>query len=97
MPVRHYRALLESAGNGSWGVIFPELPGCVSHGDDADQAARTAAESLALHLEGLAEDGEPIPDAAPLDAPLPDWLAGEAPIACSVSLSRSSCRGGRGG
>jgi predicted RNase H-like HicB family nuclease len=64
MAVRHYRALLEPAGDGGWGVIFPEPPGCVSHGRDPDHAKRMAAEALALHLSAMADDGEPMPDPA---------------------------------
>lgn len=79
MAVRYYRALLSPAADGSWGVVFPELPGCTSHGDDADHAALMAGEALALHLEGLAEDGEEAPEPLSLQAPLPDWLDGDEP------------------
>jgi predicted RNase H-like HicB family nuclease len=79
MPLRHYRALLAPAADGSWGVVFPELPGCISHGDDADHAARMAAEALALHVGAMIEDGDAIPEPASLDAPLPDWLDGDEP------------------
>ncbi len=77
MATRYYRALLEEAEDGSWGVVFPELPGCVSHGHDADHATRMAAEALALHLEGMVEDGDAVPEPLSLLAPLPDWLEGE--------------------
>jgi predicted RNase H-like HicB family nuclease len=79
MALRHYRALLSPAEDGSWGAVFPELPGCTSHGDDADHAARMAGEALALHLASMAEDGEEAPDPLPLQAPLPDWLDGDEP------------------
>jgi predicted RNase H-like HicB family nuclease len=78
MSVRHYRAILRRKDDGSYGVVFPELPGCISGGDDADDAALKAAEARALHLGAMIEDGDPIPPPAPLDAPLPDWLSPEA-------------------
>jgi predicted RNase H-like HicB family nuclease len=88
MATVYYRALLEPAADGGYGVIFPELPGCTSGGDTADEAARNAAEGLAGHLGLLLEDGDPIPSPAPLDAPLPDWLdePGEPPAAGLVRL-----------
>lgn len=47
--------------NGAFGVAFPDFPGCVSHGEDLDDAKRMAQEALALHLRGMAEDDEKIP------------------------------------
>lgn len=73
MAIRHYRALLEQGADG-WGVIFPELPGCTSHGDDAEHAAAMAAEALAGHIAAMDEDGEPLPEPAAPDAPLPEWV-----------------------
>lgn len=74
MPTVYHRALLEPAADGGYGVIFPEVPGCTSGGDTADVAARNATEALTAHLGLLLEDGDTLPDSAPLDAPVPDWL-----------------------
>lgn len=46
---------------GNYGVVFPDLPGCVSAGDDIAQAEAMAQEALQLHLEGMVEDGDPLP------------------------------------
>lgn len=62
MTTKTYVAYLEPASDG-YGVSFPDLPGCVSHGRDLDDAAAQAKDALSLHLEGMAEDGEKIPDA----------------------------------
>lgn len=75
LPLRHDRNLLEPGRKGGYGVIFPEVDGCVSAGDTADAAASNAREALASHLGLLLADGDLIPDPAPLDAPLPDHLA----------------------
>jgi len=58
-------------------VFFPDLDGCTSGGDTLQEAARNAAEALALHLEGMAEEGYPIPEPSELDA-LPPPESGEA-------------------
>lgn len=47
--------------NGIYGVSFPDFPGCTTGAHDLDTAVRKAAEVLAFHAEGLAEDG-PLPD-----------------------------------
>jgi predicted RNase H-like HicB family nuclease len=38
------------------------VPGCVATGDTLEEAEREMRAAIALHLEGLAEDGEPIPE-----------------------------------
>lgn len=79
MALRFYPALIEQAeGDGpddGYGVIFPDLPGCISSGETVQGAATSAAEALSLHVEGMVEDGLAIPPPGSPDAPLPDWLA----------------------
>jgi predicted RNase H-like HicB family nuclease len=43
--------------NGTYGVSFPDFPGCTTVADSLDAAVARAAEVLAFHVEGLAEDG----------------------------------------
>jgi predicted RNase H-like HicB family nuclease len=75
--MRYYPALVESgAPDAGYDVVFPDLPGCTSAGDTVEQAVANAAEALLFHMEGMVEDGLPIPEPSPLDAPLPDWLDG---------------------
>jgi len=50
--------------SGGYSVDFPDLPGCVSAGDGLEEALTLAREALALHLFGMAEDGDPIPEAS---------------------------------
>ena len=47
-------------------VVFPDLPGGVTVGKDEEEAARLAREVLALHLYGMEEDGEEIPQPSSL-------------------------------
>ena len=80
MATRVYRAILDQAGDGGYGVVFPEVPGCTSHGATPEQALAMGAEALAGHFELLARDGDPLPEPAPLDTPLPPALVEDAPI-----------------
>ena len=66
MATRYFMAIIE-AGNSGFGVVFPDLPGCVSAGDTIEEAARNAEESLGLHLRGMIEDGDEIPSATAPD------------------------------
>ncbi|HTW70989.1 MAG TPA: type II toxin-antitoxin system HicB family antitoxin [Acetobacteraceae bacterium] len=78
MVLRYYPALVvQDADDGpdaGYGVVFPDLPGCVSSGDSVQEAAANAAEALGLHIDGMLDDGERIPSPSGPDAPLPDWL-----------------------
>jgi predicted RNase H-like HicB family nuclease len=62
-----YPALIHKDPDSSYGVTFPDFPGCVSAGDTIEEARRMAEEALELHLEGMIEDGERIPDPSSLD------------------------------
>ena len=77
-----YFAVFEPAGSGSFGVYFPDLPGCASMGDDFEDACRMAEESLGLHLWGLEKDGDAIP--APTLPPFGDVTAGAVIAAVTV-------------
>ena len=48
-------------------MVVPDLPGCFSAGDTAEQAFANAVEAIEAHLELLAEDGLDIPLPRPLD------------------------------
>jgi predicted RNase H-like HicB family nuclease len=51
--------------NGVFGAFFPDFPGCTTVADSQDAIVGKAAEALAFHAEGLAEDG-PLPEPRPL-------------------------------
>src|ERR1700733_762312 len=55
-----YPAVFYDQG-GSVDVVFPDLPGCVTVGRDTKYAVLRAEEALALHLEGMAADGDTLP------------------------------------
>ncbi|MFQ5693266.1 MAG: type II toxin-antitoxin system HicB family antitoxin [Nitrospinota bacterium] len=61
-----YYALIRKEPDSDYGVEFPDFPGCITVGKDLDEAARLAEEALNFHIDGLLEDGEPLPDPSPL-------------------------------
>lgn len=63
-----YIALLRKEKGSDYGVEFPDFPGCVSAGRTLEEARVAAQEALELHLEGMAEEGQAIPEPISLDA-----------------------------
>lgn len=55
-------AVVFEKGPTSFGAYVPDLPGCVAVGETEEEVRRLIAEAIPLHLEGLREDGLPIPD-----------------------------------
>ena len=43
-------------------IEFPDLPGCLPCADTMEEALKNAHEALGLHLWGLEQDGEEIPE-----------------------------------
>ncbi len=54
-------AIEKGSANEAYGVIVPDIKGCFSAGDTFEEALENAKESIAGHLEILAEDGCDIP------------------------------------
>ena len=67
MTTVYYPAIVERGIN-SFGVYFPDLPGCVSAGLTAQEAAMGAEEALNGHLAVAAEYGDTIPNPSDIDA-----------------------------
>lgn len=47
--------------NGVYGISFPDFPGCISTADTLDDVIARGGMALALHVEGMREDGDPLP------------------------------------
>ena len=62
-----YIAYLHKEKKSDYGVSFPDFPGCITAGKTLEEARRNASEALTLHIEGMLEDGEEIPEASLLD------------------------------
>lgn len=59
--VRRYAVVIEVA-TPHCGAYVPDLPGCVATGDTPAEVARLIRGAIEMHLEGMAEDGLPIPE-----------------------------------
>ncbi len=58
-----YVVIVERSGN-SFGAYVPDLPGCVAVGETYDEVMVLIREAIELHLQGLREDGSPVPPAS---------------------------------
>jgi predicted RNase H-like HicB family nuclease len=84
-----YIAYLRKDRDSDFGVSFPDFPGCVTAGRTLEEARRMAVEALALHIDGMIEDGDPIPDPSNLDALASDpELKGAVAILVNVEPAR---------
>lgn len=55
-----YAIVIEVAGS-NFSASVPDLPGCVATGATVEAAERAIRQAIAFHLDGLREDGTPIP------------------------------------
>ena len=49
-------------GSSSFGAYVPDLPGCVAVGETREEVETLIREAIALHIEGLREEGQPVPE-----------------------------------
>ncbi len=56
-----YLVVIEKAEN-NYAAFIPDLPGCVATGATLNELHRNITDAVAMHLEGLREDGMPIPE-----------------------------------
>ena len=55
-----YRVVIEKSPN-NYAAYVPDLPGCVAVGDSRREVTRNIREAIEFHLDGMREDGVPIP------------------------------------
>ena len=60
--MHRYLVIIEVA-DGNYSAYAPDLPGCVATGRTREETEERMREAIAFHLEGLLEDGIPVPDA----------------------------------
>ena len=51
-------------GPSSWGAYVPDLPGVISVGDSRDEVEQLIIEAIALHIEGMRDEGLVVPEPA---------------------------------
>lgn len=62
-----YPAVFHKAEEGGFWVSFPDIPECMTQGDNMQDAYEMAVDALGLSLSTMEEAGEVIPEASPLD------------------------------
>ncbi|MBI5278939.1 MAG: type II toxin-antitoxin system HicB family antitoxin [Burkholderiales bacterium] len=55
-----YLVVIEQ-GPTSFGAYVPDLPGCVAVGETREEVTQLIHEAIEFHIEGMKEDGLPIP------------------------------------
>ena len=51
-------------GARSFGAYVPDLPGCIAAAETRDEVLTLIREAIELHIDGLKEEGKPIPPAS---------------------------------
>ncbi len=58
-----YAIVIERAGS-NYGAYVPDLPGCIATGDSVAETEAAIRTAIEMHIEGMQEDGLPIPPGA---------------------------------
>ena len=66
MKVRYAIIIEHDEETGSYGAYAPDLPGCGAAADSLDEVLQLIREVVQLHVEGLRDDGLPIPEPSTL-------------------------------
>ena len=68
----NYIAIVHKEAKSDFGVSFPDFPGCITAGKNIDEAKDMAQEALTLHIQGMIEDGEQLPNPSRLEEIMSD-------------------------
>ncbi len=60
-PAMRFAVIVEK-GETSFGAYVPDLPGCIAAADTREEVLQLIHEAIEFHVEGLREDGQPIPE-----------------------------------
>ncbi|MBW4479569.1 MAG: type II toxin-antitoxin system HicB family antitoxin [Tolypothrix brevis GSE-NOS-MK-07-07A] len=67
-----YAIVIEKAAN-NYSAYVPDLPGCVATGANIQEVNQQIKEAIAFHLDGLREEGLPIPEPTTLCEYVEAW------------------------
>jgi predicted RNase H-like HicB family nuclease len=59
--MKRYAIVVEKAES-NYAAYVPDLPGCVATGATVEETERLLQEAVELHVQGLREDGLPVPE-----------------------------------
>jgi predicted RNase H-like HicB family nuclease len=54
-------AVIIEAGAQNYSAYVPDLPGCIATGKTLDELKQRLREAITFHIEGLREEGLPVP------------------------------------
>jgi predicted RNase H-like HicB family nuclease len=71
----HRFLIIIEQGSRNYSAYAPDLPGCIATGKTLDEVKENMREAIAMHIQGMVEDQEPIPTSQImvdyLDVPVP--------------------------
>lgn len=59
--MKQFAIVIEESPNNYAGYV-PDLPGCIATGATPDEVETALREAIEFHIEGLREDGLPVPE-----------------------------------
>jgi predicted RNase H-like HicB family nuclease len=59
--MKRYGIVVEKAKS-NYAAYVPDLPGCVATGSTVEETERRLRDAIEIHLQGLREDGLPVPE-----------------------------------
>jgi predicted RNase H-like HicB family nuclease len=57
-----YAIVIEKVPDSNYSAYVPDLPGCISVSETLDEVTQMIQEAIELHIEGMREDGLPVPE-----------------------------------
>ena len=63
--MHRFLVIIEKA-NGNYSAYSPDLPGCVATGKTTQETEQNMYEALEMHLKGMAEDKQSLPESSSL-------------------------------
>ena len=58
-----YLVIFEKGGD-NYSAYSPDIPGCIATGSTRDEVEKNIREAISFHIEGMVEDGLPLPEPA---------------------------------
>jgi predicted RNase H-like HicB family nuclease len=59
--MKKYLVIYEKAKE-NYSAYSPDIPGCIATGKTRKETEKNRKEAISLHIDGLKEDGQPLPD-----------------------------------
>ena len=86
----NYIAIVHKDSKSDFSVSFPDFPGCITAGENIDEAKDMAEEALTFHIQGMFEDGDKLPFSSKLEEIMndPDYADVTAFLVVTVPESK---------